>query len=147
MFVLWEVLYFHMNIIYIITKGIELKSILFKNNLRKSLGSKIPQFLPRFFCKHNISKTTPVHNLTIKLLNKHLYDTKSIVQCTVPTSYALKSVEKVQKVQEEIHNVNYENILIHLVASNMFVLISMFTKNWGRNWGIFDLNDFPKSFL
>ena len=52
-----------------------------------------------------------------------------------------------QKVQEEIHNVNYENILIHLVASNMFVLISMFTKNWGRNWGIFDPNDFLKLFL
>ena len=52
-----------------------------------------------------------------------------------------------QKVQEEIHNVNYENILIHLVASNMFVLISMFTKNWGRNWGIFDSNDFLKLFL
>ena len=59
----------------------------------------------------------------------------------------MKSVEKVQKVQEEIHNVNYENILIHLVASNMFVLISMFTKNWGRNWGIFDPNDFLKLFL
>ena len=42
---------------------------------------------------------------------------------------------------------NYENILIHLVASNMFVLISMFTKNWGRNWGIFDPNDFLKLFL
>ena len=52
-----------------------------------------------------------------------------------------------QKVQEEIHNVNYENILIHLVASNMFVLISMFTKNWGRKRGIFDPNDFLKLFL
>ena len=48
---------------------------------------------------------------------------------------------------EEIHNVKYGNILTYLVALNMFELISLFTKSWGRNWGIFDPNDFLKLFL
>ena len=58
-----------------------------------------------------------------------------------------KSVVKVCKIQEEIHNTNYRNILTHKGALKTFVHFSMFTKNWGRNWGIFDPNDFHKLFL
>ena len=45
---------------------------------------------------------------------------------------------------EEIYNTKCGNILTYLVASNMFELIFLFTKNWGRNWGIFDPFDFLK---
>ena len=33
-----------------------LKSIFYKNDIRKSKVSKIPLFLPRFFSKHNTSR-------------------------------------------------------------------------------------------
>ena len=39
-------------------------------------------------------------------------------------------------------------IYVYLIAAlKAFEHFHLFTKNWGRNWGIFDPNDFHKLFL